>query len=45
MGCLNRNFKKTPEKGRTPYNTSYRSFILFGTLKTSYGILPLLAAR
>ncbi len=42
MGRLNRNFKKPwGNQGRTPYITSYRSFTLFGTLKMSYGILPL----
>ncbi len=43
MGGLNRNFENPRRnQGRTPYNTSYRSFTLFGTLKLSYGILPLL---
>ncbi len=28
-------------QGRTPYNTSYRSFTSFGTLNLSYSILPL----
>ncbi len=42
MGRLNRNFKK-PRRNqrRTPYDTSYRSFTLFGMLKLSFGILPL----
>ncbi len=41
MGCLNRNFEKPwRNQGRTPYNTSYCSFTLFGTLKWSYGVLP-----
>ncbi len=42
MGGLNRNFKKPRgNQGRTPYNTSNGSFTLFGTLKLSYGVLPL----
>ncbi len=42
MGGLNRNFEKPRgNQGRTPYNTSYGSFALFGTLKLSYSILPL----
>ncbi len=43
MGGLNRNFKKPRRnQGRTPYNTSNGSFTLFGTLKMSYGVLPLI---
>ncbi len=42
MGRLNRNFEKPRRnQGRTPYNTSYRSFTLFETLKMSFGVLPL----
>ncbi len=42
MGRLNRNFKKPQRnQGRTLYNTSNRSFTLFGTLKMSYAFLPL----
>ncbi len=42
MGGLNRKFEKPRRnQGRTPYNTSYGSFPLFGTLKLSYGILLL----
>ncbi len=34
MGALNRNFENPwRNQGRTPYNTSYRSFTLFGILK------------
>ncbi len=42
MGRLNRNFEKPRRnQGRTQYNTSKRSFTLFGTLKMSYAVLPL----